>query len=291
MAGFLTVEEKKGLEEALRVERYARYSDRIKCILLLDAGDPPEEIAHYLFLSLSTITNYMRRYYDGGLTGLIQDRYMGSECRLSEDELVEFVQHLEDNLYLTISAIRDYVLSKYQVLYTVSGLRHLLNRLGFVYKKPKAIPGKASRDLQAEFLSILDERLQENSDSIAVFFADGTHPQHNTHCAYGWIKKGVNKEIKTNTGRKRVNINGAINAKDPTEVVIVESASIDALSTIRLLKNLEELRSDLDKIYLVVDNARLTFPAFLDSSPSLIYQHKFVQTHLDYNTQWMNVSL
>ena len=195
MAGFLTVEEKKGLEEALRVERYARYSDRIKCILLLDAGDPPEEIAHFLFLSLSTITNYMRRYYDGGLTGLIQDRYMGSECRLSEDELVEFVQHLEDNLYLTISAIRDYVLSKYQVLYTVSGLRHLLNRLGFVYKKPKAIPGKASRDLQAEFLSILDERLQENSDSIAVFFADGTHPQHNTHCAYGWIKKGVRIEL------------------------------------------------------------------------------------------------
>ena len=49
------------LEQELRVERYARYSDRIKCILLLDAGKSPESIAEYLFLSRSSITNYQKR--------------------------------------------------------------------------------------------------------------------------------------------------------------------------------------------------------------------------------------
>jgi hypothetical protein len=95
-----------------------------------------------------------------------------------------------------------------------------------VYKKPKAVPGKADLKLQVEFLSNLEKKLADNSGKTAVFFADGTHPQHNTHCSYGWIKKGQNKEIKTNTGRERVNINGAINAKEPTEIVIDESESI-----------------------------------------------------------------
>ncbi|MFN4895580.1 MAG: IS630 family transposase, partial [Pseudomonadota bacterium] len=68
----------------------------------------------------------------------------------------------------------------------------------------------------------------------------GTHPQHNTHCAHGWIKRGQNKEIKTNSviqlgGRQRVNINGVVNAHDPTDVVIEESSSINAQSTIALL--------------------------------------------------------
>ena len=69
---------------------------------------------------------------------------------------------------------------------------------------------------------------------------NGTHPQHNTHCAHGWIKKGQNKEIKTNSGRQRININGVVNAHDPTDVVIEESASINAQSTIALFKKLEK---------------------------------------------------
>jgi hypothetical protein len=49
----LTKQEGKLLEEELRLERYARFSDRIKCILLLDAGKSPESIAEYLFCNYS----------------------------------------------------------------------------------------------------------------------------------------------------------------------------------------------------------------------------------------------
>jgi len=43
------------------------------------------------------------------------------------------------------------------------------------------------------------------------YFMDGTHPQHNTVSSYGWIKRGEEKETKSNSGRQRLNINGAIN--------------------------------------------------------------------------------
>jgi len=121
---------------------------------------------------------------------------------------------------------------------------------------PKAVPGKADRAAQEKFLEELEKKLSESPETSALYYADGVHPQHNTHCSYGWIKKGQVKEIKTNTGRKRVNINGVVNAHDPTDVVIQESESVNAQSTIAMLTKLEEQNPDLEKIYVVADNAR-----------------------------------
>ena len=64
------------------------------------------------------------------------------------------------------------------------------------------------------------------------------------------------KEIKTNTGRARLNINGVVNAHNPTDVVIEESTSINAQSTIALLEKLEKKNPDLEEIFVVADNAR-----------------------------------
>ena len=47
-----------------------------------------------------------------------------------------------------------------------------------------------------------------------------------------------------------------MNAHDPTDVLIDESNSINAQSTIRMLKGLEKNNVKKEKIYVVVDNAR-----------------------------------
>ena len=43
-----------------------------------------------------------------------------------------------------------------------------------------------------------------------MYFADSTHPMLNPVISSGWIRKGSEFKIKTNSGRERVNINGAI---------------------------------------------------------------------------------
>ena len=59
----------------LRLERNARYSDRVKCLLLLDSGKSAESIGEYLFLSRNSVANYQRRYQEGGIERLILDEY------------------------------------------------------------------------------------------------------------------------------------------------------------------------------------------------------------------------
>ena len=53
-----------------------------------------------------------------------------------------------------------------------------------------------------------------------------------------------------------VNINAVVKAHSPTDVVIEESASINAQSTIALLKKLEMKNPKLARIFVVADNAR-----------------------------------
>jgi len=67
----------------------------------------------------------------------------------------------------------------------------LLKRIGFVYKKPKIVPGKADGKIQEEFLkNVLTPCLEQAGDTAPVYFIDAVHPTHNVHPHYGWILKG-----------------------------------------------------------------------------------------------------
>jgi DNA-binding NarL/FixJ family response regulator len=77
MKGFLTTEQREELLHELKVERHAKYSDRIKTILLLDDGEKYSDIAKFLFLDEGTIRNYRKRYVEGGVFGLVTDIYSG----------------------------------------------------------------------------------------------------------------------------------------------------------------------------------------------------------------------
>lgn len=148
-----------------------------------------------------------------------------------------------------------YIEKEYQVLYSIGGMLHLLKRLGFTYKKPKQIPGKADSKAQEAFVEEYHQMIKHKGEKEVVYFMDGTHPHHNAIPSYGWILKGEDKELLTNTGRERININGAINT-ETMDVAIEVSDSINADSTIALLKALEDKNPDATIINVIADNAR-----------------------------------
>lgn len=251
----LTAEEEILLRMAHKSLQDKRHVYRINAVILLGTGWTYEEAAEALLLDEATLRNYVKNYREGGIDALIANNYKGCSAKLSGIQLAELDSHLQASTYLTVDAIVAYVEEKYDVLYSTSGMTDLLHRLNFTYKKSKLVPAKADRKKQEEFLEELESIRKNKGKNDPILYMDGVHPQHNTMLAYGWIKKGEDNIIKSNTGRQRVNINGALDA-DSHDVIVRDDASINAVSTIELLKKIEAFYPLAVVIYIICDNAR-----------------------------------
>ena len=228
--------------------------DKIKGILLLNRGYGYAEIAEILLIDQSTLWRWYESYVAGGVNGLLIDNYTGGTSKLTEYQQVKLIEHLENNVYLTAKEICAFVKKTYRVRYTPKGMTSLLHHLGFTYKKPKHIPGKADSEAQEAFIKKYRRLQKRKAPEDRIYFMDGVHPMHNSQPAYGWIKKGKEMVIKANTGRQRINLNGAYNLEDHT-VVIQEAEMINSQSTVSLM--MEMLRKQpLGLIYVIADNAR-----------------------------------
>ena len=243
------------LEEAHGAERNKRQADRIKTILLRHDGYSYQQIAKILLLDHTTIRRYETEYEQKGLDNLLADEYTGGTSSLSVTQEEELRLHLEEKTYHRAKDICEHIESAYAIVYTSEGLVHLLHRLGFSYKKMKQVPGKADPEKQKEFLNTYQTIKQNMGEKDELYFLDGSHPQHNSMPAYGWIRRGEEKELKTNTGRKRINLNGALNGKDHSAVVLAQE-TINADSMLALIQALEEKHPNAESIYCIADNAK-----------------------------------
>jgi transposase len=251
----LSPEKINELRRAHRLAKDKTHADRIKSVYLWSQGMSAEEIANVLMIDEDTVRNNRKRYEKEGVSGLLKDNYHGSESYLSVPELEELAVYLEETTHLTVESIVDYVKKTYEIEYSISGMRQLLHRLDFVYKKAKSVPSKADATEQAAYLEMLKEILEKKSEKDPHYYLDGVHPQHNTQLAYGWIKKGQDKLINANSGRSRLNMNGALNSAT-LEVVMRVDETINAQSTLALFKTLEEKHPEASHIYVTLDNAR-----------------------------------
>jgi hypothetical protein len=72
--------------------------------------------------------------------------------------------------------VAHYVQQTWNVAYSESGIRQLLHRLGFVYKKPKLIPGKADAARQRVFIEEYRKLKADEKPEDRIYFMDATHP-------------------------------------------------------------------------------------------------------------------
>lgn len=243
------------LERLHRSLRDKRQADRVKAVLALSKGWSPGQVAEILLFDEKTSRHYFERYQQGGANALLNDSYSGTEPKLNEHQLRELERHLETYLLPDAKSVIAYIEKQYKVHYSVSGVTDLLHRLGFSYKKPTHVPGKQDPAKQHVFLEEYEQIKATKGKNDPIYFADATHPQHNSVPSYGWIKRGHEKELKANCGRQRLNINGAINI-ETLESTTGFYDTINAQATIDLFAKIEAKHPDADTIYIIIDNAR-----------------------------------
>ena len=252
---FLEETERRIILECMHKKQDSRIYKRLHAIILYDDGLSIPQIAGLFYMDEETIRSYIESFKNDGMPDIKIFRYK-EQANLNKEQLDELKHHLSNKIYLKSEDICHYVSEVYGITYKPKGMVKLLKRLGFVYKKPKVVPGKADGKRQAEFLkNILEPCLREASDEHPVYFSDAVHPTHNVQPNYGWILKGSDKAVKTNSGRQRVNINGAI-CFHTKEVVYREDETINRDSTVFLLAKIRS-KHDADKaITVVLDNAK-----------------------------------
>jgi len=251
----LSKEQTVELEKLHRSLRDKRQADRVKAVLALSKGWSAAQVAEILLFDEKTSRKYFEYYQQGGGQALLDDNYSGAEPKLDEHQMRELERYIEAHLLPDAKSVIAHIYKQYKVRYSVSGVTDLLHRLGFSYKKPTHVPGKQDTAKQQAFIEEYEQIKADRGENDPLYFADATHPQHNSVPSYGWIKKGQEKELKANCGRQRLNINGAINI-DTLEPVTGFYDTINAQSTIHLFAKIEAKHPDADAIYIIVDNAR-----------------------------------
>jgi transposase len=249
---FLSDDERAQLRAQHKLERDGRIRDRIKAVLLFDKGWSVAAIAEALLLSEDAIRTHVTEYKE---SKKLKPENGGSVQKLSSEHSDQLVKHLQSHTYLYVKDIIAYVQSTWSVTYSVPGMRNWLQRYGFSYKKPALVPGKANEQQQREWLAQYEKLKQDLPADETICFIDGVHPTHNVQPAYGWIKKGVRKEIPANTGRARVNLSGVVDVITH-KVLVQEDDMLNAEATISFLRKLEDAYPTKSKIHLFSDNAR-----------------------------------
>lgn len=253
----LTKDQVKELREAHKdaKKRSAREAYKINAVILLGTGWTYRQVEEALLIDDEALRDYAKRYREGGIEELLKSQYKGRSSQLNDDQQKELCEELDGEIYLNTAQIIEFVERKFKVKYTCSGMRDLLHRLGYVFKKPKLVPGNPNQELQEIFANQYEEYMIEKPDDVEMLFMDAVHPEHNTLAAYGWIKKGTVRKLKTNSGRQRINLHGAINI-ETLDVTIIESATVDSDSTVTLLETIEKKYPLASEILIILDNAK-----------------------------------
>lgn len=124
------------------------------------------------------------------------------------------------------------------------------------------IPGKhQTEEIQKEFIEKMLEEVEEAKSSEGrhvVLNFDPMHQTHNNENGYMWQKKGKGgtKQMKSNTGRRRINILGAIDMVTLDIVPFVTEENCHKETIKVFLREVQKTYFKAKRITIFLDNAR-----------------------------------
>ena len=252
---FLTPAQRYELEQIVRRPSEDHgVARRANAILLLDDGLGCLQIGKVLYLDDDTVRNWYKQYQSGGLDLLTTFDWKGGLTFLNTAQKAALCDWLNANFIRDTRPVIAFIKAGFGVQYSHSGCLKLLHRLGFEYRKPKALPRVADEVSQQQFIDMYDELLNALPADEAVYFADAVHPEYQSRPAYGWMHKGSNTAVKTTSGRQRVNIHGAINLEN-FDAPFVEVIKVNGASSVALLAKIEAQNPSKSTIHVIWDNA------------------------------------
>ena len=198
---------------------------------MLHQQHTPIVIALALGIHATTVYRYIQEYeLLQNLEKYIEKHYVPCVGKLAADPLLAVADYVANHLCIAAKEVQYFIKNEFDIDYTTDGVIALLHRLDFSYKKTKLVPSGADIAKQTAWIETFKIFEKELPTDEIILFGDGVHPHHNTVSTYAWIPTGKEKEIASNSGRERLNIIGAIDVANPTEIVTQEVETVNALT-------------------------------------------------------------
>lgn len=258
-------------------------ADKIKCLILWGKGWKWEDIKEALLINESTIHHITKSYKEHGLKYLLGKKYKGNNRKMTVKQEKSLCRYLDKNLVISAKQVCDYIKNRFKITYTANGMVQTLKRLGYVYKKPKRVPSKLpSVEEQIECSEKIDGILDNLKPDETAYFLDGAGFEHNAKLHYGWIKKGTDKTVKTNTGRQKININGAYNPLNQDTICVKTEKPVNSQANIELIDKIIKYNPNKSVFYFFMDNARYNKSKMLNDYVTKLKIEKEITINLEY---------
>ncbi len=228
---------------------------RARAFLLLDAGYDAKLVCEILDIGPTVLTEWRFAFAGMGLSFFGLKDYSQRQGHLSCDQERVTQAHFTDHPARSADEVCAYILAEHGQSYSASGAARLMRRLGFEYKKPRSLPAQADEAKQAAFIAQYEALMTGLGSDEMVTFSDAVHPEHQSHPAHGWFPKAQKTALKATSGRKRLNIQGALDL-ETFQFTFVEGEKINALTTRQMLAKLERNNPTKATIHVFLDNAR-----------------------------------
>jgi len=252
----LTDEQRVALEAVCRRRKVdALVWKRARAFLLLDAGEDAGTVCRILDIGPSVLTEWRFAFAGAGLSFFGLKDYSQRQGHLSVEQEQVLQAHFAEHPARNSDEVCAFVLTEYGQSYSPSGAAKLMRRLEFEYKKPKLLPAQADEAKQAAFIAQYEALMTGLGANEMVVFSDAVHPEHQSRPAHGWFPKGQKTALKATSGRKRLNIQGALDL-ETFQFTFVEGEKINAQTTRQMLEKLERNNPTMTAIHVFLDNAR-----------------------------------
>src|SRR5262249_27013429 len=210
----LDAQQRQDLQRRRHETRDKRLYERLSAVLWVADGMTRGEVADLLGRSVRQLAEWLRLFRNRGLDALCTLHHRGDPGNLSAGQVERLQQEISTGRFRNSDQVRLWVEEAFGVLYTPSGIKELLRRVGASYHKVTGSLGTADPDRQQEFCDHYERQKaaaqRPGAWRTRRYFVDACHPLWGLELVYAcWLLVGQRFLAGMGSGRKRLNILGA----------------------------------------------------------------------------------
>lgn len=176
----------KKLEEAYSSEIHAKSKLRLQCAILRKKGKSQPFISEVTGLSVTTVSDILRRFEKRGIQGCHAKKQAGQKPKLKPMQKLVLRRALSRSpekqglpfVIWTTKLIQYFIAKKFGVTYVLRYIRDLVSSFELSIQTPRPEHIKANKKLQAQFKKNFDDKLRDlcKQDMRSSFWTKASSP-------------------------------------------------------------------------------------------------------------------